>query len=122
MGNGEQTNIEVQMGKVLNFKSQVGKLKTDQTTYGFTIISPYTHTHMCIYIYIYKIFLTKPNCLLLEDDDIHYHFQRFLVNGYITFRKQVLKNYYNKIDIYMLNSYPNFVVDQNSQTNKINFL
>ena len=118
MGNGEQTNIEVQMGKVLNFKSQVGKLKTGQTTDEFTIISPYTHT----YIYIYIIFLTKPNCLLLEDDDIHYHFQRFLVNGYITFRKQVLKNYYNKIDIYMLNSYPNFVVDQNSYTNKINFL
>ena len=29
---------------------------------------------------------------------------------------------YSKIDIYMLNSYPNFVVDQNSYTNEINFL
>ena len=50
MGNGEQTNIKVQMGKVLNFKSQVGKLKTGHITDGFTIISPYTHT--CVYIYI----------------------------------------------------------------------
>ena len=36
--------------------------------------------------------------------------------------KQVLKNYYNKIDIYMLNNYHNFVCDKNSYTNKINFV
>ena len=38
--------IEVQMSKVLSFKSQVGKVKTGQTTGGFTVISPYTHTHI----------------------------------------------------------------------------
>ena len=37
--------IEVQMSKVLSFKLQVGKVKTGQTTGGFTVISPYTHTH-----------------------------------------------------------------------------
>ena len=41
----------------------------------------------------------------------------FLVIGYIAFSKLLLNNYYNKIDIYMLNSYPNFVVE-----NEINFL
>ena len=44
------------------------------------------------------------------------------MSEYIAFSKQELKNYYSKIDIYMLNSYPNFVVDQNSYTNEINFL
>ena len=32
--------IEVQVGKVLNFKPQVGKVKTGQTTGGFTVIFP----------------------------------------------------------------------------------
>ena len=63
MGNGKQTNIEVQMGKVLNFKSQVGKLKTGQTTDEFTIISPYTHTY--IYIYIYN-FLNKTQLFIIR--------------------------------------------------------
>ena len=32
--------IEVQVGTVLSFKPQVGKVKTDQTTGGFTVMSP----------------------------------------------------------------------------------
>ena len=40
MGNGNQTTIEVQVGKVLNFKLRVGNVKTDQTTTGFTVIFP----------------------------------------------------------------------------------
>ena len=40
---------------------------------------------------------------------------------YIAFSNE-LKNYYSKIDICMLNSYPNFMVDQNSYMNEINFL
>lgn len=39
MGNREQT-IEAQVCKVLSFKSQVSKVKTDQITDGFTVISP----------------------------------------------------------------------------------
>ena len=66
--------------------------------------------------------LAKLSCLLLKDDNIRYHSQKFLLSGYIDFSKQVLKNYYSEIDIYMLNNYPNFVCDQNSYTNKINFL
>ena len=33
--------IEAQVGKVLSFKPQVGKMKTGQTTGEFTVISPY---------------------------------------------------------------------------------
>ena len=79
--------------------------------------------YLYIYMYIYFIiFLAKLSCLLLEDDNIRYHFQKFLVSEYVAFSKQFLKNYYSKIDIDMLNNYPNFVVDQTSYTNKINFL
>ena len=83
-----------------------------------------THVFYYLYIYIYIIiiFLAKLSCLLLEDDTIRYHFQKFLVSEYVAFSKQFLKNYYSKIDIDMLNSYPNFGVDQTSYTNKINFL
>ena len=64
-------------------------------------------THAFCYLFFFLII--KFNCLLLEDDDICYHFQKFLVSGYIVFCKQVLTYYYSKIDIYMLDSYPNFV-------------
>ena len=63
-------------------------------------------THAFCYLFF---FLIKLSCLLLEDDDICYHFQKFLVSGYIFFCKQVLTYYYSKIDIYMLDSCPNFV-------------
>ena len=36
----ESKRIEAQVGKVLSFKSQIGKMKTSQTTSGFTVISP----------------------------------------------------------------------------------
>ena len=36
----ESKRIEAQVGKVLSFKSQVGKMKTGQTTGEFTVISP----------------------------------------------------------------------------------
>ena len=36
----ENKQIEVQVSKVLSFKPQVGKVKTDQTTGGFIVISP----------------------------------------------------------------------------------
>lgn len=36
----ENKQIEVQVSKVLSFKPQVGKAKTDQTTGGFIVISP----------------------------------------------------------------------------------
>ena len=72
--------------------------------------------------FVIFFFLAKLGCLLLEDDDIHYHFNKFLLSEYIAIGKQVLKNYYNKIYTHMLNIYPNFVCDQNSYTNKINFL
>ena len=73
-------------------------------------------THAIFYLFFF-FFLAKFSCLLLEYDDIYYHSSKFLVSEYIAFSKQELKNYYSKIDIYMLNSYPNFVVDQNSYTN-----
>ena len=37
--------------------------------------------------FLKKNFLAKLNCLLLEDDDIHYHSYKFLVSGYIAFSK-----------------------------------
>ena len=37
----ESKRMEAQVGKVLSFKPQIGKVKTDQTTGGFTIISPF---------------------------------------------------------------------------------
>ena len=75
-----------------------------------------------IFQVLFLFFIAKLSCLLLKGDDIRYHSQKFLVGGYIAFSKQELKDYYSKIDIYMLNSYPNFVVDQNSYMNEINFL
>ena len=75
-----------------------------------------THT------FCYFFFLAKLSCLLLEDDAICYYSYKFLLSGYIVFSKYVLKNYYSKIDIYMLNNYPNFVCDQIFYTNEINFL
>ena len=36
----ESKQIKIQVGKILSFKSQVGKIKTGQTTGGFTIIFP----------------------------------------------------------------------------------
>ena len=37
----ESKQIEVQMGKMLSFKLQVGKVETGQTISGFTVISPF---------------------------------------------------------------------------------
>ena len=37
----ENKRIEAQVGKVLSFKPQVGKMKMGQTTGEFTVISPY---------------------------------------------------------------------------------
>ena len=55
--------IEVQMSKVLSFKLQVGKVKTGQTTGGFTVISPYTHTHT--HTHTYK-FLNKTQLFIIS--------------------------------------------------------
>ena len=72
--------------------------------------------------FVIFFFLAKLSCLLLEDDAICYYSYKFLLSGYIAFSKYVLKNHYSKIDIYMSNSYPNSVCDQNFYTNEINFL
>ena len=36
----ESKRIEAQVGKVLSFKPQIGKMKTSQTIGGFNVISP----------------------------------------------------------------------------------
>ena len=37
--------------------------------------------------FVIFFFLAKLGCLLLEDDDIHYHFNKFLLSEYIAIGK-----------------------------------
>ena len=73
--------------------------------------------------------LVKLSCLLLEDDICYYYyfffityllsFLKYFQEVDITFSKQVLRKYYSKIDIHMLNSYVKFVCYQYSYINDI---